>query len=103
MKFDTTITYVNKVRIENKDTGESLTLCKVTVQTPIAKSDKNPYEFGSVGKDYYVKEEYYNLFKEALAKGTKINVIIGFKKTFDKLSKKSYYKDYLAAIDGKEL
>ncbi len=103
MKFDTIVTFVDKVAIKNNDTGEILNYCKVTIQVPIAKTERNPYAFGTEGKSYFVKEELYNRFKEIYAKGAKINVRIGFKRTYDSMSHKQYYKDYIEAIDDKEI
>lgn len=103
MNFSTIVTYVDKFSMKNNDTGEISTYCKVSILVPIAKTDKNPYAFGAESKSYCVKEELYNRFKEILAKGTKINVRIGFKRTYDNMSHKQYYKDYIEAIDDKEI
>lgn len=103
MKYDTIVTFVDKTRIENHETGEASDYCKVTIQVPITKTEKNPYAFGTVGKDYFVNVKYYDKFKEIYAKGAKFSVTIGFKPTYDKLSRRRYYKDYIFAIDDKEL
>lgn len=103
MKFDTIVTFVDKPIFTNEKTGEAKPMCRVTLQVPIQKTDKNLNAFGTHGVDYYVDAQYYDRFKSIYGKGAKINVVTDFKPTFDNLSKKRYYKEYIKSIDGVDL
>ncbi len=103
MKFDTIVTFVDMFSVTDNKTGELRPYGRVTLQTPVQKTEKNPYAFGTIGVNYTVDSKYYEKFKSIYAKGTKINVVLDVKPTIDPISKKHYLKYYIKAVDGVEL
>lgn len=103
MKFDTIVTFVDMYSLTDNRTGELRPYARVTLQTPIQKTEKNPYAFGTKGTDFTVDSKYYEKFKSIYTKGTKINVELGVKPTIDQVSKKHYLKYYIKTVDGVEL